>query len=127
MSDEQHEEVAGARHVSFGPIELDVGKVGDARLKRMVYPAGMRWSIDIKPLAGTELCEHAHGGFLVEGGLRFEFADGCALEFVAPAIVEVPAGHDAVVIGEGRAVLIEIDFEGETVSRLGLPQRHEHP
>lgn len=123
---DQHEAVAGARHVTFGPIELDVGKVGDARIKRMTYPPGMRWSVDVKPHAGTERCEHAHAGFMVQGGLRFEFDDGCVLDFVAPAIVEVPPGHDAVVLGDGPAVLIEVDFESDTVGRLGLPDAHRH-
>jgi hypothetical protein len=75
---------------------------------------------------GTERCEHAHAGFLVEGGLHFEFEDGCAVDFAAPAVVEVAPGHDAWVIGEGRAVLIEVDFEGDTVARLGLPDAHRH-
>ena len=48
-------------------IDPSVGSVGDARIKRMVYPPGMRWSTDLKPLAGTELCEHAHAGFLAQG------------------------------------------------------------
>lgn len=119
-------EVAGARHVTFGPIEIDVGQVGEARIKRLTYPPGMRWSSHVQPLAGTELCEHAHAGLLVEGALSFQFADGCTLEYVAPAVVEVAPGHDAWVVGEGPAVLVEVDFETATVDRLGLPARHEH-
>ncbi len=126
MGTEPFEDVSGARHVSFGPVEIDVGAVGDARIKRLIYPPGMRWSSDIKPLVGTERCEHAHAGFLVEGALRFEFDDGCALDFVAPAVVEVAPGHDAWVVGDERAVLIETDFENDTVARLGLPGTHRH-
>jgi hypothetical protein len=118
--------VSGARHTSFGPVEIDVGNVGDARIKRLVYPPGMRWSSDIKPLVGTEQCEHAHAGFLVEGALRFEFDDGCTLDYVAPAVVEVAPGHDAFVVGDARAVLIEVDVEGDTLARLGLPDAHRH-
>ena len=112
--------------MTFGPVEIDVGQVGDARVKRLIYPPGMRWSTDIKPLVGTGACEHAHAGFLVEGALRFEFDDGCTLDFVAPAVVEVPPGHDAVVVGDGRAVLIEVDFETDTLARLGVPGTHQH-
>jgi hypothetical protein len=126
MADEGSPAVSGARHVSFGPIEIDVGSIGDARLKRLVYPPGMRWSVDVKPLVGTDLCEHAHAGFLIEGELRFEFPDGCTLDFVAPAVVEVVPGHDAQVTGDGRAVLIEVDFEGATTERLGLAPAHRH-
>jgi hypothetical protein len=126
MATEPFEAVSGARHVTFGPVEIDVGIVGDARIKRLVYPPGMRWSTDIKPLAGTDQCEHVHAGFLVEGALRFEFADGCALDFVAPAVVAVEPGHDACVVGDDRAVLIEVDFETDTLARLGLPATHLH-
>jgi hypothetical protein len=126
MSDAPASPVAGASHVTFGPVEIDVGEVGDARIKRMVYPAGMRWSTDIRPLAGTERCEHAHAGYLAEGALKFEFEDGCTLEFTAPAIVDVAPGHDAWVVGDGRAVLIEVDFETTTIPRLGMPDAHRH-
>lgn len=126
MSSEPFQAVSGARHVSFGPVEIDVGAVGEARIKRMIYPPGMRWSSDIKPIVGTERCEHAHGGFLVEGALRFEFDDGCTLDYAAPAVVEVAPGHDAWVVGDDRAVLIEVDFETATLDRLGLPGSHRH-
>lgn len=126
MSEGTSSPVAGATHLTFGPVEIDVGEVGDARIKRMVYPAGMRWSTDIKPLAGTERCEHAHAGFLTEGALMFEFDDGCTREYVAPAVVCVEPGHDAWVVGDGRAVLIEVDFETTTVPRLGMSALHVH-
>jgi hypothetical protein len=126
MSEGTETPVAGARHVTFGPVEIDVGEVGEARIKRLVYPPGMRWSTHLQPLVGTARCEHAHAGFLAEGALRFEFEEGCVLEFAAPAIVEVAPGHDAWVIGDQPAVLIEVDFETTTISRLGLPEAHVH-
>lgn len=103
-----------------------MGAIGDARIKRMVYPPGMRWSTDLKPIVGTERCEHAHAGFLAEGSLRFEFDDGCSLQYLAPAIVDVAPGHDAFVVGDVPAVLIEVDFETATVERLGVAERHHH-
>lgn len=118
--------INGATHVTFGPVEIDLAPVGDARIKRQVYPPGMRWSNDIRPLVGTDLCEHAHAGFLAHGRLHFEFDDGCVQEYVAPAIVEVAPGHDAWVVGDEPAVLIEVDFEATTIPRLGLPFRHRH-
>jgi hypothetical protein len=29
-------------------------------------------------------------------------------------------------VGDEPAVLVEFDFEGETVSRLGMPEAHQH-
>jgi hypothetical protein len=118
--------VPGAVHQTFGPVEIDLAEVGDARVKRTVYPAGMRWSVDIRPLVGTERCEHAHVGFLAHGGLHFEYPDGCVVDLEAPAIVDVAPGHDAWVVGDQPAVLIEFDFEATTTVRIGVPDEHVH-
>jgi hypothetical protein len=118
--------MTGAEHQTFGPVEIDVVRVGDARIKRSVYPAGMRWSVDLRPLVGTEQCSHAHVGFLAAGALHFEYPDGCQLAFSAPAVVDVAPGHDAWVAGDEPAVFIEVDFEADTVSRLGVAGEHHH-
>jgi hypothetical protein len=118
--------VSGAEHHSFGPVEIDVVRVGDARVKRSIYPVGVRWSIDLKPLVGTPACLHAHVGFLVAGALRFEYSDGCAVDLRAPAVVNVAPGHDAWVVGDEPAVLIEVDYQNETVARLGVAPEHRH-
>jgi hypothetical protein len=116
----------GAEHQTFGRVEIDVVRVGDARIKRTVYPAGLRWSVDLRPLVGTDLCRHAHVGFLASGSLRFEYADGCEVVLSAPAVVDVAPGHDAWVPGDEPAVLVEVDFEGDTVARLGVADEHRH-
>ena len=118
--------LAGTTHQTFGPVEIDLAEVGDARIKRTVYPPGLRWSVDLRPLVGTERCEHAHVGFLALGALHFEYDDGCTVDLEAPAIVDVSPGHDAWVVGDEPAVLIEVDFEATTTVRLGVPDQHVH-
>ena len=119
-------EIANAEHREVGGIQLDIVQVGSARVKRMVYPAGFRWSTHMKAVAGTELCMHAHVGFLARGQIHIQYGDGCALEFRAPQVVAVEPGHDAWVVGNESAVLIEFDFEGDTARRLGMPEMHTH-
>src|SRR5258706_13219099 len=68
--------VKGAEHRNVGGVGLDVGRAGGARVKRMGYPVGFRWSGDMKPIFGTDLCMHAPGGFLAKGGNHVEYADG---------------------------------------------------
>ena len=118
--------VPGTSHLTFGPVEIDIAEVGDARVKRSIYPPGMRWSTDLQPLVGTPTCLHAHAGFLVHGTVHFEYADGCAVDLSAPAVVDVAPGHDAWVVGDEPAVLIEIDFEATTTVRLGVADEHRH-
>jgi hypothetical protein len=80
----------------------------------------------MKALVGTDLCMHAHVGFLLRGQIHIQYADGCTLEFSAPQVVAVEPGHDGWVVGDESAVLIEIDFEGETARRVGMPPSHTH-
>lgn len=126
MSEALFAPLSGGSHTTFGPVEIDVAEVGDARIKRMIYPPGLRWSVDLAPLVRTDTCEHAHAGFLAHGALHFEYPDGCAIDLTAPAVVDVAPGHDAWVVGNEPAVLIEIDFETTTIARLGVAGLHEH-
>jgi hypothetical protein len=118
MPAEISREIAGMR--------LDIVRAGAARIKRAIFPPGFRWSTHMKPVAGTELCMHAHAAFLARGEVHFEFADGCVRHYRAPQPIVVEPGHDAWVVGEEPAVLIEFDFERDTLERLGLPPEHRH-
>ena len=109
-----------------GGVRLDIVKAGAARVKRAIYPPGFRWSTHMKGIAGTGLCMHAHVGFLARGEVHIEYADGCVREFKAPQAVVIEPGHEGWVVGGEPAVLIEFDFERETVDRLGMPAAHEH-
>jgi len=116
----------GAELREIGHVRLEVGRAGAARVKRMIYPPGFRWSVDMKPIVGTPLCMHAHVGFLASGEIHIEYADGCVVEHRAPQIVAIEPGHDGWVVGRKPVVLIEFDFEGDTISRLGMPDTHGH-
>jgi hypothetical protein len=118
--------VDGAEHQSFGGVEIDIVRVGDARIKRSIYPAGLRWSKDLAPLIGTDACRHAHVGFLAHGALHFEYADGCVVEASAPAVLDIAPGHDAWVASDEPAVVVEIDYEADTTARLGVAAEHAH-
>ena len=110
----------------MGGVEEEIFTVGDAHIKRIVYPTGYRWSTHLKPLVGTDLCMHADVGYLTDGHMRIEYPDGCVIDVSAPQAVEIHPGHDAAVIGEETAVLIQFDFDGETASRIGLSDEHGH-
>ena len=118
--------IKGATAREVGGVKLDVAAAGAARVKRMIYPPGFRWSAAMKPIVGTERCMHAHVGFLARGEIHIEYADGCIVEFKAPQVVAIDPGHDGWVIGKEPVVLIEFDFGGDTVNRLGMPSEHRH-
>ncbi len=118
--------VKGAERRDVGHVRLEVGRAGEARVKRLIYPPGFRWSTDMKPAVGTDLCMHAHVGFLAHGEIHIEYADGCVVEHKAPQIVAIEPGHDGWVVGSEPVVLIEFDFEGDTIRRTGMPDAHRH-
>jgi len=118
MKTAEHREVAG--------VQLDIAPAGEARVKRVIYPPGFRWSTHMKPIAGTDLCMHAHVGFLARGQVHVQYKDGCTLEFAAPQVVVIEPEHDAWVVGDEPAVVIEFDFERDTVERTGMPDAHRH-
>ncbi|MEO8683082.1 MAG: hypothetical protein ABI665_28815 [Vicinamibacterales bacterium] len=118
--------IPGATHRDLGSVTLDIVRAGDSRIKRVIYKPGFRWSTQMKPVVGTDLCMHAHVGFLARGSIGVKYADGCTVEFTAPQVVAIDPGHDGWVIGDEQAILIEIDFEGETAAKLGIPATHQH-
>jgi hypothetical protein len=94
--------VKGATKRDIGHVQLEVGRAGAARVKRMIYPPGFHWAKDMKPITGTDLCMHAHVGFLARGEIHIEYADGCIVEHKAPQIVAIEPGHDGWVVGKER-------------------------
>ncbi len=126
MPDPLFAPIPGAESRDVGHVKLDVVRAGHARVKRMIYPPGFRWSKDMKPVVGSPLCMHGHVGFLAHGEIHIEYADGCIVEFKAPAVVSIEPGHDGWVVGNAPVVLIEFDFERDTIAKLGLPTEHRH-
>jgi len=116
----------GTERREIGHVVLDVARTGSARVKRMIYPPGFHWSKDMKASVGTDLCMHAHVGFLARGEIHIEYADGCIVECKAPQVIAIEPGHDGWVVGKEQVVLIEVDFENDTVARLGMPDSHRH-
>lgn len=119
-------QMSGTEMREVGSVQMDIVKTGAGRVKRVIYPPGFQWSKNMKQVSGTDLCMHAHVGFLAYGRIRIEFPDGCKRDFVAPEIFVIEPGHDGQVLGSEPAVLIEFDFERETVASLKLPEKHEH-
>ncbi|HEY1241371.1 MAG TPA: hypothetical protein VGF16_12490 [Bryobacteraceae bacterium] len=119
--------VRSDEHREIGGVQVDVARAGAVRVKRMIYPPGFSWDTHLRPILGREFCPHAHVGFMAHGQINVRFEDGSVEEFKAPQFVAVEPGHAGWVVGDEPAVLIEFDFEGDTVERLALPHVHQHP
>jgi len=116
--------IKGAETRTLAGVQVDVARAGSGRIKRVIYQPGFRWSTHMKAQVGTEMCMHAHVGFIARGRIHIDYADGTTLEFVAPQVVAIEPGHDGYVVGDEPAVLIEVDFEGQTAERFGMTATH---
>lgn len=101
---DQSEDVRVAGRGKVEIVELDDRVIG-----RLTWQPGWRWSVDVKPIAGTQWCQSHHVGYTVSGRLRVQMSDGVELELKPGDIFEIPPGHDAWVLGDEPYVTI--DFE----------------
>lgn len=67
---------------------------------------GWRWSTHVKPLVGTEWCEVRHVGVVVSGRQGVRLRDGTEFVLEPLDVMDLPAGHDAWVIGDEPCVTI---------------------
>jgi hypothetical protein len=92
---------------SFPNGRAEIVKVGGAEIGRLVFEPGWRWSNDVKPLAGTELCEAPHMQYHVSGRVHVLMADGTEFEAGPGDVTSLPEGHDAWVVGDEPAVVVD--------------------
>ena len=69
---------------------------------------GWKWSENLKPLIKTESCQAPHTNYHLSGKLHVIMDDGTENEFGPGDIGVVPPGHNAWVVGDEPAVIIDI-------------------
>jgi quercetin dioxygenase-like cupin family protein len=67
-------------------------------------------SAELKPIAGTELCQSAHFAYQITGQLHVAMADGSEFEVGPGDVSIIPPGHDAWVVG--AETVTGIDWSG---------------
>jgi hypothetical protein len=92
---------------SHPKTKVEVVRMSDLTLTRITYMPGWKWSIDIKPIAGTKSCQKRHLGYCLSGHLAGKLDDGSKWEFEPGDVIDIPPGHDGWVVGNEPAVLLE--------------------
>ena len=95
---------------SFDKGKVELVKIGGATVGRAVFQPGWKWSDSVRPLAKTKSCEAPHFQYHVSGTLRVKMDDGTQVDLKAGDVSLLPSGHDAWVVGNEPAVLV--DFQG---------------
>jgi quercetin dioxygenase-like cupin family protein len=92
--------------------QLDLVKFGDvAAIGKFKVLPGWRWSKDIKPLVGTDYCEHSHMGIAIGGKHTVKMRDGTQVTMDATQevqVCEVEPGHDGWLEGNSEGILYDI-------------------
>ena len=94
----------------FSKGSLDLIKVGPLTFGRETMQPGWRWSVDVKPIVGTERCEFHHVGLQLSGRWICEDREGNQVEIGPGEIFDIPPGHDAWVVGD--ELCVTLDFQG---------------
>jgi quercetin dioxygenase-like cupin family protein len=89
---------------------IEIVTLGPVAVGRATFKPGWRWSQHVQRLAGTELCEATHLGYVVSGRQAVRMADGTEVELKPGDAFIVGAGHDAWVVGDEPCV--SLDFSG---------------
>lgn len=88
----------------------EIFDVSDFVIGRMRMEPGWRWSVNVRPIAGTDRCMYHHVGYVLSGRLHVEMPDGTEAIIGPDEIFEIPPGHDADVVGD--EAWVAIDFRG---------------
>ncbi len=92
----------------FDKGQLDLVNLGGVTFGKAVLQPGWKWSTCVQPLAKTDSCQAPHLQYHVSGRLAVEMDDGTQAQYGPGDVSLIPPGHDAWVIGNEPAVLLDI-------------------
>jgi len=96
------------REFPLGKLELIT--IGGATIGKATFLPGWKWSTSVMPIVKTTSCEAPHFQYHVSGVLEVKMDDGTLLRCTPGSISSLPEGHDAWVVGNEPAVVV--DFQG---------------
>ena len=99
-------------------LTLNILRVGSLTVGYGTVKPGFRWSTDLRKETDEPLCQIHHLQLLLSGRFAVEMDDGEYAEIEPNEIFDVPPGHDAWVVGDEPAILL--DFLGN-IEQLGQP------
>lgn len=85
----------------------EIVHIGGGEVGRLVFEPGWRWSEHVKPIAGTDSCHAPHFQYHVSGRLAILMDDGTELIAGPGDVTSLPSGHDAWVVGDEPAVVVD--------------------
>ncbi len=85
----------------FEKGKFEIVKLDEMTIGRASYEPGWKWSVDVSPLAGTQLCEVEHVGMVISGRAMAAMPGGLEVELTPGTLFYIPPDpHDSWVIGD---------------------------
>ncbi len=97
-------------------------RIGTHTIGRGVLEPGWRWSTHMAPVMGTPSCPVHHLQLLLSGRFAVRMDDGEEVVLGPNDIADIPAGHDAWVVGDEPAILLDI---AGNIDVIGVPRGHQ--
>src|SRR3954453_4612565 len=96
-----------------------IGSAGGAAYGLGTFGPGWRFSTDIGPMVATEICQTRHLGYVLSGRMRMRMEDGTECEVGPGDMFDLPAGHDAWVLGDETVVMVDTSPEATRYAKGG--------
>src|SRR5450759_5476399 len=101
----------------FDKGKVELVSVAGAASGRATFEPGWKWSTCVKPIAKTNSCQAAHYGYQLSGTMTTRMDDGTERTSKAGDVLNIPAGHDAWVVGNGAVVCLLYTSDAADESR----------
>jgi hypothetical protein len=102
-----------------GKGRMEIVHVGGMAVGRGTFEPGWRWSVNVKPIAGTPSCQALHVGYVVSGRMRVVMDDGTEAEAGPGDVVHIEPGHDAWIVGDEECVLLDFGASVDKYAKKG--------
>jgi quercetin dioxygenase-like cupin family protein len=107
----QHKDFAKPDEVrTFDHGQVELVTFGDGEVGLFTLEPGWHWSEHVKPIVGTETCEHPHFQYVMAGTLHVQMTDGAEFDIGPGEVAQIPPGHDAWVVGD--TAFVAVDWSG---------------
>ena len=92
----------------FEKGRFDLVTIGGLSVGRAAYEPGWKWSVHVKPIAGTPSCRVEHVGLVVSGRAMVAMDDGEEILLKPGDLFAIAAGHDSWVVGDEPYVSLHL-------------------
>src|SRR4051812_17093812 len=96
-----------------------IATAGAAAFVRGTFEPGWRDSTDVGPISGTTSCQVRHLGYVLAGRMHIVMENGTEVEVGRGDVFDLPAGHDAWVVGDEPVVMIDTAPEATRYAKGG--------